>query len=208
LLPGDFLHDIRNSDLEIRLGEWVIDTALAQLMSWCDEGLAVDMSINIAACHLQFEGFVEHLRLKFNGYPNLPAGRLHIEILETAALEDYAVVSAAMEDCRLMGARFALDDFGTGYSSLTYLHRLPVDILKIDQSFVCSMLENKGDHAIVQGVIALAKAFGLKTVAEGIETTEHFDALVQMGCEFGQGYGIARPMKAADFVQWVGNSNT
>ncbi len=205
LLPGEFLNDIRNSELEIRLGEWVIDTALSQLMQWCEEGLTMDISVNIAACHLQHEGFVEYLKYRFSEHPNLPAGRLHIEILETAALEDFTEAAQTMEACRVMGARFALDDFGTGYSSLTYLHRLAVDTLKIDQSFVHDMLVDKGDNAIVQGVIALAKAFNLKTVAEGIETMEHFDALLAMGCESGQGYGIARPMPASDFSGWARN---
>lgn len=199
LLPVEFLNDVRNSELEIRLGEWVIETALSQLVQWDKEGYAIDVSVNITACHLQSEGFVDHLKHIFSCYPILLANRLHIEVLETTALEDSSTVSATMEACRAMGVRFALDDFGTGYSSLTYLHRLPLDTLKIDQSFVRDMLIDKGDNAIVQGVIALAKAFGLKTVAEGIETMEHFDALRDMGCEFGQGYAIARPMSAPDF---------
>ncbi|TAK62968.1 GGDEF domain-containing response regulator [Methylobacter sp.] len=207
LLPGEFLTDIRNSELEIRLGEWVIDTALGQLMQWCKEGLILDISVNIDACHLQYEGFVEYLKHRFNAHPGLPSGRLHIEILETAALEDFTTVTATIEACRVMGTRFALDDFGTGYSSLTYLHRLPIDTLKIDQSFVRDMLVDKGDNAIVQGVIALAKAFGLKTVAEGIETMEHFEALLAMGCESGQGYGIARPMPVSDLIRWARNSD-
>jgi len=148
---------------------------------------------------------VEYLKYRFSEPPNLPAGRLHIEILETAALEDFTEAAQTMEACRVMGARFALDDFGTGYSSLTYLHRLAVDTLKIDQPIVHDMLVDKGDNAIVQGVIALAKAFNLKTVAEGIETMEYFGALLAMGCESGQGYGIARPMPAADFSGWARN---
>ncbi len=206
LLPGEFLNNIGNSELEISLGEWVIDTALNQLMQWCEAGFAMDVAVNIAANHLQSEEFVDYLEHTFTGYPNLPSGRLYIEILETAALEDFAEVTATMEACRMMGTRFALDDFGTGYSSLTYLHRLPVDTLKIDQSFVRDMLVDKGDNAIVQGVIALAKAFGLKTVAEGIETMEHFEALLAMGCESGQGYGIARPMPVSALIGWARNS--
>ncbi len=205
LLPGEFLSDIRNSELEISLGEWVINTALGHLAQWCEQGITMDVAVNIAACHLQSEEFVKCLERTFTGYPGLPSGHLYIEILETAALEGFTEVTATMEACRMMGTRFALDDFGTGYSSLTYLHRLPVDTLKIDQSFVRDMLVDKGDKAIVQGVIALAQAFGLKTVAEGIETMEHFDALLAMGCESGQGYGIARPMPVADFVAWARN---
>ncbi len=203
LLPGDFLADIRNSELEINLGEWVINTALSQLTRWREQGFMMDVSVNIAARHLQFEGFVKYLERAFIDYPNLQPGCLHIEILETAALENFVEVTATMEACRTIGTRFALDDFGTGYSSLTYLHRLPIDTLKIDQSFVRDMLVDKGDNAIVKGVIALAKAFGLKTVAEGVESMEHFDALLAMNCESGQGYGIALPMPASDFVGWA-----
>lgn len=205
LLPGEFLNDIRNLELEIKLGEWVINTALTQLMQWHEEGFTTAVSVNIAACHLQSEAFVEYLEQAFTAYPNLPSGCLHIEILETAALEDFSKVAETMAACRMMGIQFDLDDFGTGYSSLTYLHRLPFDTLKIDQSFVRDMLEDQGDNAIVQGVIALAKAFGLRTVAEGIETLEHFDALLAMGCKCGQGYGIARPMPASNFVGWARN---
>jgi EAL domain-containing protein (putative c-di-GMP-specific phosphodiesterase class I) len=203
LLPGEFLNDIQNSELEIRLGEWVIDAALGQLMQWYEQGFTMDVAVNIASCHLQYEGFVKYLKRKLGEYPNLPAGCLHIEILETAALEDFVAVTEIIETCRLLGACFALDDFGTGYSSLAYLHHLPIDTLKIDQSFVRNMLLDKGNNAIVQGVIALAKAFSLNTVAEGIETMEHFQALRTMGCENGQGFVIARPMPASDFAGWA-----
>ena len=103
---------------------------------------------------------------------------------------------------RTLGITFALDDFGTGYSSLSYLSGLPVDAVKIDQSFVRDMLDDKGDMAIVQGVIALAKAFDRQTVAEGIEAMAHFQALLNLGCELGQGYYIARPMLAGEIANW------
>ena len=108
-----------------------------------------------------------------------------------------------IEECRSFGVNFALDDFGTGYSSLSYLSNLPVHTLKIDQSFVRDMLDDKGDYAIVQGVIALAKTFGHETVAEGIETSEIYQTLLKMGCETGQGYGIARPMPADELPKWL-----
>jgi len=101
-----------------------------------------------------------------------------------------------------MGVDFALDDFGTGYSSLLYLKRLPANILKIDQSFVRDMLSDPDDLAIIDGVLGLATSFGRKVIAEGVETVAHGEALLQLGCEFAQGYGIARPMPADEILNW------
>jgi EAL domain-containing protein (putative c-di-GMP-specific phosphodiesterase class I) len=128
-------------------------------------------------------------------------------VLETAALNDIVIVREIIEACRKLGVGFALDDFGTGYSSLSYLSILPVDVLKIDQSFVRGMLEDKGDMTIVQGIIALARAFELKTVAEGIEIVEHYRALLDMGCEVGQGYYFARPMPADELTNWQADND-
>jgi EAL domain-containing protein (putative c-di-GMP-specific phosphodiesterase class I) len=108
-----------------------------------------------------------------------------------------------MNACKELGVNFALDDFGTGYSSLTYLRRLPATLIKIDQTFVRDMLDDADDLAIVEGVIALAKSFKREVIAEGVETIEHGTALLYMGCELAQGYGIARPMPTSDIPGWV-----
>jgi EAL domain-containing protein (putative c-di-GMP-specific phosphodiesterase class I) len=123
--------------------------------------------------------------------------------LETNALEDVGAVSAVMHECHRLGVRFAIDDFGTGYSSLTYLKRLPAETLKIDQSFVRDMLTDREDMAIVQNVIGLAESFHRMVIAEGVETMAHGAQLLRMGCKYGQGYGIARPMPAADLPAWI-----
>jgi EAL domain-containing protein (putative c-di-GMP-specific phosphodiesterase class I) len=202
LSPAAFLRQIENTDLDIKLGEWVIAAALAQRLSWRKAGLELDISINISGYHMESAGFVEKLKSQLEAYPGTYHGGLQIEVLETMALNDIDNVREIIEQCRQIGVGFALDDFGTGYSSLSYLSRLPVDTLKIDQSFVRDMLEDKGDLAIVQGIIALAKAFDHKTVAEGIETKEHYQALLDMGCELGQGYFMARPMPAEELLNW------
>lgn len=207
LLPAEFLRPIVNTELDIEIGEWVIASALNQLKQWQLAGLDIEVSINISAHHLESAGFVEKLQHQLSCYPDLPAGRFQIEVLETAALEDIVKVSKIIEACRSIGVGFALDDFGTGYSSLMYLSHLPVDTLKIDQSFVRGMLEDKGDRVIVQGIIALAQAFDLSTVAEGIETEAHYQVLLDMGCDIGQGYGIARPMAASNLPAWNGKQN-
>ena len=108
----------------------------------------------------------------------------------------------AQADLRQQGVGVALDDFGTGYSSLTYLRRLPLSTLKIDQSFVHGMMDDAGDLAIVQGVIGLARSFGYRVIAEGVETVDQGQMLTQMGCHLAQGYHIARPMPLGEFVAW------
>jgi len=208
LAPAEFLHAVEGTTLEVELGDWVIATALKQLESWHKAGLPLELSINISARHLQSTDFAWKLKRKLLRHPLLPKGCLQVEILETAALGDIPRVSDTIERCNRIGVGFALDDFGTGYSSLSYLGRLPVDTLKIDQSFIRDMLIDNGDKAIVQGVIALAKAFDRRTVAEGIETEELFHALVAMGCEYGQGYGIARPMPAEELPAWLEKWNS
>jgi EAL domain-containing protein (putative c-di-GMP-specific phosphodiesterase class I) len=140
-------------------------------------------------------------------HPDVPVGYLELEILETSALSNVNQVSATMSDCMALGVNFSLDDFGTGYSSLTYLRRLPVHLIKIDQTFVRDMLEDDDDLAIVEGVIALANSFKLEVIAEGVETIEHGTALLQLGCNLAQGYGIARPMPANDISNWMSDWN-
>ncbi len=203
LLPNEFLRAIENTELEIELGDWVVTRAYRQMRQWRDAGHDFEVSINISAFHLQSSDFVPKLRRLVQNCCVQPCQHcLKIEVLETAALDDIEAVSAIIKACREFGVGFALDDFGTGYSSLTYLSNLDVDTLKIDQSFVRDMLDEKGDHAIVQGIIALAKAFDRSIVAEGVENEAHYEALLQMGCEVGQGFGIAAPMPAAELIQW------
>jgi EAL domain-containing protein (putative c-di-GMP-specific phosphodiesterase class I) len=202
LIPADFLPMIENSDMECKLGRWVIGAALAQLHAWEKDGVAMQISINISARHLQSPDFVAELKRTLEKYPKLEHGRLQIEVLETAALGDMGQSFEIIKACREMGVSFALDDFGTGYSSLVYLRKLGADTLKIDQSFVQNMTSNEGDRAIVQGVIALAKTFNRHTVAEGMEDPGLVQTLADMGCGFGQGYGIAHPMPAGKFLDW------
>jgi len=202
LTPDEFLPALEGNELDIELGEWVIHSALEQMRQWDNEGLVINVSINISAFHLQTSNFVPRLREQMKDYPELASERLQIEILETVALEDVKKITAIINECRTFGVTFALDDFGTGYSSLTYLKNLPVDTLKIDQQFVRDMLVDTGDRAIVQGVIVLARTFGHKVVAEGIETAETYELLKEMGCYQGQGYGICRPVPAEKLLKW------
>lgn len=202
LTPALFLPAIEKTKLEIELGDWVINQALFQSQQWLESGHFIPISINVTGQQLLESDFIDKLMTVFAKYPNVPNTLLELEILETAALEiDYSFSVIELIKSKL-GLTFALDDFGTGYSTLTYLKQLPASVLKIDQSFVRDMLDDVGDKAIVEGVIALAKVFNMKTVAEGVETDDHFQSLKIMGCEVAQGYGIAKPMPEKDFMQW------
>jgi diguanylate cyclase (GGDEF)-like protein/PAS domain S-box-containing protein len=203
LLPMAFLPKIEDHPLTIQLGEWVINTALTQIEHWQLAGLDIPISVNICGRHLQQENFVERLTEILALHPHIAPSKLELEILETSALEDISRVFEIIERCRGMGIKFALDDFGTGYSSLTYLKRLPVTQIKIDQSFVRDMLDDPDDLSILDGILGLARAFNREVIAEGLETEEHGEALLQLGCNLAQGYGIARPMPADKLPEWM-----
>ncbi len=205
--PGDFLPQVEHSPLIVDIGEWVLETALQQALAWRAAGRQWSVSVNIAARHIQTPGFVEQLKAILQRYPQAPAHLLEIEILETVALNDVEQARALILEVQQLGIDFSLDDFGTGYSSLKYLKRLPVSILKIDQGFVRDILDDKEDRALVNAVIGLASAFNRKVIAEGVETWQHAELLLELGCELGQGYGIARPMPAAQVIEWA-NSRT
>ncbi|MEJ2394349.1 MAG: EAL domain-containing protein [Candidatus Thiodiazotropha sp.] len=201
-MPGDFLHYLADSELEIAIGNWVIRRALEQQVELREAGLALPVSVNISAYHLQHAGFTEEIGSMLEQQPLQREGDLEFEILETSSIEDMSNIFHTLISCRSMGVNFALDDFGTGYSSLAYFHRLPVDSLKIDQTFVQGMLEDPQDLTIVDSVVRLAGAFKHPVIAEGVESLEHAAALLRLGCFLGQGYGIARPMPLEELCGW------
>ena len=203
LLPGEFLSIIENQKISLRLGEWVIDTALAQMVKWQSEGFDIPVSVNVDAFQLQQIDFVEKLAAAIEQRLMPSTSHLQLEILETSALGEMADVLKTMQACLDLGVSFSLDDFGTGFSSLTYLKKLPAELLKIDQSFVRDMLVDPEDRSIVMGVIGLALAFNRQVIAEGVESIEHGTQLLSMGCELAQGYGIARPMPPENIVPWI-----
>ena len=203
LAPAAFLPIIENHALAYQLGCWVIYTALAQIETWRVEDQPLPVSVNIGALQLQHPEFVANLKTVLDRHPTVQPGDLELEILETSALEDFAAVTQVMTACRYLGVSFALDDFGTGYSSLSYLKQLPADVLKIDRSFVRDMLNDPDDLAILKGVLGLADAFNRQVIAEGVETPQHGEMLLRLGCTLGQGYAIAYPMPAAELPTWA-----
>ncbi|MBU1666746.1 MAG: EAL domain-containing protein, partial [Gammaproteobacteria bacterium] len=203
LLPGTFLPHVEHHDLIVEIGEWVVRQALAQIGVWDRAGLAISVSVNVAARQLLREDFVDCMRRCLDDFPDVPPGRLELEILESAALENTRHVRGVIEACWGMGVGFALDDFGTGYASLSYLRDIPAETMKIDQSFVRDVLEDSDDLTLVEGIIGLATAFRRTVVAEGVETPEQGVLLMRLGCDIAQGYGIARPMPAEDLPAWI-----
>ena len=208
LAPVTFLPLIEDHPLAIDIGEWVIATALTQIEQWHGIGLDIPVSVNVGARQLLQTDFVARLQALLAAHPQVNPSCLEIEVLETSALEDLTHVSQVIDDCRALGVSFSMDDFGTGYSSLTYLKRLQVNLLKIDRSFVRDLLDSPDDLAILQGVIGLAIAFHRKVIAEGVETLAHGNLLLQLGCDLGQGFGIARPMPGADMPNWAASWRT
>ena len=203
LAPGQFLSVLDQQPLEVEVSHWVIRQALQQLASWKQAGIHLPVSVNICAQHLQQKDFVEQIDQHLSAQPTLESQDLQLEILESSVLGDIDHACQVIHACRGLGVTFALDDFGTGYSSLAYLKHLPADLIKIDQSFVRDMLDDPDDLAILQGVQGLAKAFERDVLAEGVETYQHAELLVELGCVQAQGYGIARPMPAEAMPEWL-----
>jgi EAL domain-containing protein (putative c-di-GMP-specific phosphodiesterase class I) len=201
--PLQFLPQIEDTGLSCRIGDWVIAQALDHLAQWRRDGLDFSVSVNVSARHLKEPDFAQRLSELLARHAEPLASHLEIEMLETLAHDDIEATSALLARCQGIGVRFALDDFGTGYSTLTYLKRLPVDVLKIDRSFVHHMLDDPQDRAIVEGVIGLARTFGCTVVAEGVESPAQARTLLELGCDIGQGTGIAAPMTSALVAHWV-----
>lgn len=207
LLPGQFLPAVEGTPLQVDLDLWVLRTAACQLAAWESAGVDLTVCVNVSAATLGRTGFPAVLSQALAEAGVQRASRLELEVLESEALADLATSVDVMQACVRLGIGFALDDFGTGYSSLLYLRRLPVRTLKIDRSFVRRMLDDDGDQHIVRAVVALAHAFGVTTVAEGVETEAIGSALRELGCDLLQGYAIARPMPAEDFERWIASRN-
>lgn len=203
LAPGQFLPAIKNHAIMLGVGRWVMKTAISQLDDWQQEKIACPISINMNSEFLQEDSFLGELSALLMAYPAVNPANLEVEVLETTAVEDFVKVSQALLGIRKLGLQISIDDFGTGYSSLSYLKHLPVNTLKIDQSFVRDLLDDPEDLAIVQGVISMASAFKLQVIAEGVETEQHGIRLLELGCEWVQGYGVSKPLPLDQLLKWL-----
>ena len=199
----EFLPLVEETDLIIDIGEWVMDQVMMQLDRWQQAGQGWPISVNIAARHFQRADFVDRLRRVLDRHARVAPQMLDLEIVESVAIENIQHVSACLQACQALGVQFSLGDFGTGYSSLNYLKRLRTQTIKIDKSFIRDILHDRDDLALTTAVIGLARAFGRQVIAEGLESIEHGELLMQLGCDVAQGYFIARPMPAVDVPGWV-----
>ena len=196
--PNDFIPVAEESGLIVPLGRWAIEEAARTLADWDarmgGESVA-KLAVNLSAIQLQRDGIAPVLEraLADNG---LSGSRFTLELTESALVTDPDRIAGIMQALKDVGATIAMDDFGTGYSNLAYLQRLPIDILKIDRSFVTGMLADRDKIAIVRAILSLAQALGMKTTAEGIETNELGQTLAALGCTYGQGYVYSRPLEA------------
>ena len=202
--PDHFIRFAEERGFIHQIGRQMIDMALAQLATWDAEGLHVPrMAVNVSALELR-TGYAEMVEAALARH-GVPPHRLELEITESALAADAVGTLSMLARLRKLGVSISVDDFGVGYSSLGQLRRLPIDTLKIDQTFIAEIDSNEQDAAIVSAVVTMARSLGLRTVAEGAEKESHLAALARLGCECVQGYVLARPMPAAHFADWVRN---
>ncbi len=203
ILPNQFIEVAEDSGLIVPMGNWVLEKALATAAEW--SGLAGErpyLSINVSALQFRSTGFVDKIRQELAS-TGTPPECLMLEITESLLLRDDEQVWSDLATLREHGVRVAIDDFGTGYSSLSYLRQVPVDVVKIDKSFIDTMASSEQQRALVGGIVRLADTLGLQVVAEGIERPTDRDLLVDLGCPFGQGFLFSGPLADGDIAGWL-----
>lgn len=206
--PLDFIPLAEETGLIVPLGKWILEQACTQAAAWQSEyGFGADLSITINVASRQFQDdslfkIIEHA-LVISG---LPPRSLILEITESTMLSNTESTISKLNELKELGIRFAIDDFGTGYSSLSYLQRFPVDILKIDKSFIDKIATDKEGAAVAKAIITMSETLSLKTIAEGIESGAQRSELQKLGCGLGQGFHFARPLRVADMNKFIRHS--
>ncbi len=205
LVPAaPFIRVAEQCGLIVPIGRWVLREACRQARDWLDAGLPlIQISVNTSALELTKAGFVENVRATLLAF-NLTPRTLELELTETYLAQEPEVIEAVLQELKSLGVRLAFDDFGTGYASLTCLRTLPVDALKIDQSFVRNVASGTDDAAIVIAMITMGRSLHLRVVAEGVETRQQLEFLLAHGCPEGQGHYFSRPVSADEFAVLMG----
>lgn len=207
ITPADFIPMAEESGLILPIGEWVFETACLQLRAWESNPKTCNLmlAVNVSAKQFHQPTFVENLLDILKKYAVNPA-RLKLELTESILINDLEGIIQKMIQLKATGIKFSLDDFGTGFSSLSYLKRMPLDQLKIDQSFVSNIDINLNDAVIVKTIIALGQSLGLSVIAEGVETFSQRDKLISLGCNAFQGYLFSRPLNIESFEALIASS--
>ena len=191
--PAEFIPTAEESGLIVPIGEMVLREALKQAKAWQSPGRPLTIAVNVSAHQLARSNFVERLR-RFVHDIGLDPALIELEVTEGVIIEGASDAREAIDQIAALGVSIAIDDFGTGYSGLAYLKRLPIDTVKIDQSFVRDLTIDPDDLAIVTAIVAMARSLDVEVVAEGVETAEQLAVLERLGCHRAQGYLLARPM--------------
>jgi EAL domain-containing protein (putative c-di-GMP-specific phosphodiesterase class I) len=199
--PENFVPHAEESGAIVPIGRWVLREACRQGRIWQDIGLSpMRIAVNVSPVELRHPGFIAGVRAVLAS-TGLEAHYLELELTETVLVQDTASTAVVLRALRDMGVQLALDDFGTGFSSLSHLKRFPIDMLKIDQSFVQDLATGSGDASIVGAVISMAESLNLQVVAEGVETPQQFELLKEQGCPEAQGFFFSQPVIAEDLTQ-------
>ena len=193
--PDEFIPLAEESGLIVPIGRWVLDEACRQAAVWAGEGLRIGISVNVSAHQLGREGFADDVRRALHEH-RIDPSRLTLVITETTLMRNARMAANHLQEVKTLGVRVAIDDFGTGYASLSHLQSLPVDILKIDRSFVAALNNGGRSRQLLQAVLGVGRALSLAVVAEGIEEQSQLSTLEQMGCQMCQGFLLARPSPA------------
>ena len=202
--PDSFIPYAEQTGVVRAITMWMLQATATSAAGWRQQGIEVNCAVNLSARDLLDIDLPTKIDAIFKK-SEVPPTAFCLEITESTIMEDPARAQLTVERLHAMGVRLAIDDFGTGYSSLAYIKRLPVDELKIDKSFVMNMTHQDGDATIVRSTIDLGHNMGMKVIAEGIESRQIWDQLAAMGCDYGQGYFMSKPMPAAEFPAWLAN---
>jgi EAL domain-containing protein (putative c-di-GMP-specific phosphodiesterase class I) len=201
--PDRFIPFAERNDAIVGLGAWTIATACAQNAVWRAGGaFVVPVSVNVSPAQFEREDFVDAITTTLRDTGLMPTG-LELEITETMFMPDLARAGRMLSRLGAIGIGLAVDDFGSGFTSLDYLHRLPVQKLKIDKSFVDGIDSDPHDAAVAGAIVRIGQSFSLRVVAEGVETAAQVECLRELGCDDAQGYYAAPPLPAADFEAWA-----
>jgi EAL domain-containing protein (putative c-di-GMP-specific phosphodiesterase class I) len=203
IMPQDFIPVAEESGLIVSLGNWVLEEACRQAAEWQSRGLHITVAVNVSARQITKDRLAERIANLLERH-SLPPTALQIELTETALLTAPEVATDTLNRLREMGMVIAIDDFGTGYSSLARMRRLPIDLVKIDRSFIENVDSDDKDAEVVRTIVALAKALGLEIIAEGVESERQSEILNESGCTVCQGYFFAKPQSVDQLETWMG----